>query len=460
MARERNTLLASVIAESGWSQAQLAAAMTRVASEAGASELAAVRQPHVSMWVGGTRPEPRAASILCETLSRRLGRIVTPAHIGLAPPAGTDDAQPAWDIDSATALAEFGDGMTMDRRTALSATAYSVAGAVLPPPAWWDQTRDSARAREPRSYMTVTAGHVAAIEDATRFYSGQDQRLGGGAGRTALSAYLRTDVAAYLAGRFPSEQVRRGLIAAAAELVYLAGWTSFDTGEHAVAQRQFGIALRLAAEADAPALAGHILRAAAHQAVDLHHPRRALELAEGSMAERRYKLATPRERALLGVVHARALAVSGQKKEALAALTRASTDLAAADPGIEEPARVAFFAEASLSHETACTLRDLGDLKGAEAAFRRSVRTRALPYARTHAVTLGYLGDVQVRQGHLDDACQTWTRALDAMAGIRSGRARDTVVQMRRSLSPVKGRGGSTAADLDQRAHELLAHVV
>ncbi|MEU9001836.1 hypothetical protein [Streptomyces sp. NPDC048551] len=126
------------------------------------------------------------------------------------------------------------------------------------------------------------------------------------------------------------------------------------------------------------------------------------------------------------------------KKEALAALTRASTDLAAADPGIEEPDRVAFFAEASLSHEMACTLRDLGDLKGAEAAFRRSVRTRALPYARTHAVTLGYLGDVQVRQGHLDDACQTWTRALDAMAGIRSGRARDTVVQMRRSLSPVK----------------------
>ncbi|WP_324290592.1 hypothetical protein [Streptomyces sp. H27-H5] len=75
-------------------------------------------------------------------------------------------------------------------------------------------------------------------------------------------------------------------------------------------------------------------------------------------------------------------------------------------------------------------------------------------------MTLGYLGDVQVRQGHLDDACQTWTRALDAMAGIRSGRARDTVVQMRRSLSPVKGRGGHMAADLDQRARELLAHVV
>ncbi|MCY0932117.1 Tat pathway signal protein [Streptomyces sp. H27-H1] len=460
MARERNTLLASVIAETGWSQRQLAAAVARVATETGAGELAAVRQSHVSMWVGGTRPEPRAGSILCETLSRRLNRTVTPAHIGLAPPTEDDDARPAWDIDTATALADFGDSMTMNRRTALSATAYSAAGAALPPPTWWDQTRDSARTRTPRTRLTVTAGHVAAIQDAGRFYSGQDQRLGGGAGRTALAAYLQTDVAAYLAGHFPSEQVRRDLFTAAAELVYLAGWTSFDTGDHAVAQRQFGVALRLAAEADAPALAGHILRAAAHQAVDLHHPRRALELAEGSMAERRYKLATPRERALLGVVHARALAISGQKKEALAALTRASADLAAADPGIEEPGRVGFFAEASLAHESACTLRDLGDLQGAETAFRHSVRTRALPYARTFSVTLGYLGQVQAGQGHLDDACETWNRALDAMAGIRSGRARDTVVQMRRSLSPVKGRGGSTATDLDQRAREFLAHVV
>lgn len=254
MARERNTLLASVITETGWSQPQLAAAFVRVATETGVSELASVSQQHVSAWVNGTRPAPRAASILCETLSRRLARVVTPAHIGLASlAAGADDVRPAWDIDTATALADFGDSMSMDRRTALSATAYSVAGAALPPPAWWDQTRDHARTREPRTHLTVTAGHVAAIQDATRFYSSQDQRLGGGAGRTALAAYLRTDVAAYLSGRFPSEQVRRDLLMAAAELVYLAGWTSFDTGEHAVAQRQFGVALRMAAEADAPA---------------------------------------------------------------------------------------------------------------------------------------------------------------------------------------------------------------
>lgn len=95
-----------------------------------------------------------------------------------------------------------------------------------------------------------------------------------------------------------------------------------------------------------------------------------------------------------------------------------------------------FFSEASLAHETACTLRDLGDLEAAQTEFKRSVRTRALPFARTHAVTLGYLGDVQVRQGQVEAACATWTKALDGIDGIQSGRVRDTVVQMSHALSP------------------------
>ncbi|AJT62418.1 hypothetical protein T261_0729 [Streptomyces lydicus] len=290
------------------------------------------------------------------------------------------------------------------------------------------------------------------------FFSRQDQRLGGRASRAALVAYLQSDVADYVCRRFPSEQVRRDLFSSAAELVYLAGWTAFDSSDHGLAQANFNLGFRMAAEANDAPLAGHILRAAAHQAVDLGHRQRAMELADGSITQHRYTLASHREKALLGVVHARALAVTGQKAEALAALRRAEDDLSNATPG-EEPARVFFFSEASLAHETACTLRDLGDLKGAEKEFKRSVRTRALPFARTHAVTLGYLGDVQVRQGQVDAACATWTQALDAMEGIQSGRVRSTVVQMRRALSPVRGRGGSAAATLDQRARAALRSV-
>jgi hypothetical protein len=85
-----------------------------------------------------------------------------------------------------------------------------------------------------------------------------------------------------------------------------------------------------------------------------------LDLAAASVKGQRYQSATPRERALLGVVHARGLAANGMKQAAAKALVRAEDDLASASDGIEEPDRTFFFGEASLAHETACTLRDLG----------------------------------------------------------------------------------------------------
>ncbi|WP_338058236.1 hypothetical protein [Streptomyces roseifaciens] len=235
---------------------------------------------------------------------------------------------------------------------------------------------------------------------------------------------------------------------------------AFDNCEHATAQRYFTLATKLAAEASDPALVAHILRAMAHQAVYLGHYLQALNLAEASMNRPRYTLATPRERALLGVVHGRALAASGRKSDALAALQRAARDLATVRPGDEEPGRVWFFQEASLSHETACALRDLGDFKSAEKEFKRSVRTRkASAFTRTHAVTLGYLGAVQAQQGSVEAACATWSAALDTMDGIQSGRARDTVATMRRVLSPFRQRGIRTVADVDTRAARILSGV-
>ncbi|MFB6478952.1 hypothetical protein ACFCXF_03780 [Streptomyces virginiae] len=144
----------------------------------------------------------------------------------------------------------------------------------------------------------------------------------------------------------------------------------------------------------------------------------------------------------------------------MAALLRAEDDLRHAESGDGEPARVFFFCEASLGEETARTLQDLGDLRGAEREFQRSVRTRrAQPFARTHAVTLGLLGAVQIQCGAVDAACATWSQALDTMQGVQSGRALDTVVQMRRSLSPYRGRGGTLLAQLDDRARTVISRL-
>jgi hypothetical protein len=235
---------------------------------------------------------------------------------------------------------------------------------------------------------------------------------------------------------------------------------AFDNAEHAIAQRYFVLAVKLAARAGNPPLTGHVLRAMAHQAIDLGFYEQALDLSTASIAGQRYAAATPRERALLGVVHARGLAANGRKQAAEKALIRAEDDLASASEGIVEPNRTFFFAEASLAHETACTLRDCGDRQGAIRQFRHSVRTRGAAFRRTHAVTLGYLGATQIEGGSVEEACATWSGVLDAMEeGIYSGRARQAVVDMRRLVSPYRHRGIPAVTALDTRAAAYLARV-
>ncbi len=454
---KRNVRLAALVVEANYSHAQLASAFVRVALENNARELAGVARSHISHWVGGTRPSGRAPLLLCETLSRRLGRIVTPEEAGLAAEPESPRAVD-WCTDTLAALADLGSvDLDMERRRVLGATAYSVAGLALPGDAWWQGMAERGARRDTAGARRVGRGDLETVRDMVAVFSRMDQRRGGGHGRTAVVQYLVSDVAGYLSGTFGNGQVRRGMFSAASELAYLAGWMAFDDAEHSIAQRYFTLAVKLAAEADDAPMAGHVLRAMAHQALDLGHPRSALDLATASVEGKRYAEATPRERALLGVVHARSLAADRARQAAAAALLRAEDDLAAARPGEEEPGRAFFFQEASLAHETACSLRDTGDLRGAEREFRRSVRTRkAAMFTRTHAVTLGYLGAVQLRQGNFEEARDTWSRALDTMDGVRSGRTRRTAADIRAGLSPFRKRGMPEALELDARAMAYL----
>lgn len=462
MASERvhNAKLAAMIALAGWSHAQAARALARVAMESGAEEWIGVSRSHVSHWVGGTTPSGRAPALLCEALARRLGRPVAPHEIGLTPAPAPGPATLDWQVDTLVALGDLGRlDVDVDRRHVLETAIFSVAGLALPEGAWWHDMLSRAEARRSGRTRLVGRGDVDAVRDMVSIFSKVDQRRGGGHARTAVAQYLTTDVLAYLNASCPERGVRHDLFSAASELAYLCGWMAFDNSEHAVAQHYFTVALKLTAEADDPPMAGHILRAMAHQAVDLGHHTQALELATASVEGQRYTAAAPRERALLGVVHARALAVTGHGTMAAAALVRAEDDLAAAEPGDDEPPRVFFFGEASLAHETAGALRDLGDLGGAVAQFQRSVKTRrAATFTRTHAVTLGYLGDVQARAGNIDQACDTWSQALDAMDGIRSGRTRQVAQNMRAVLAPLRPRGLRRADEVDERAAAYLAN--
>ncbi|MFE7317899.1 Tat pathway signal protein [Streptomyces sp. NPDC057555] len=346
-----------------------------------------------------------------------------------------------------------------NRRKFIGGAVYSAAALALPGEQWWQA---AAKPPEPTPSPLQHVGRtdVAMVEELTVAFSRMDQQRGGGHGRKAVVQYLHADVGNLLRGRFPSEQVRRDMFSAAGELAYLSAWMAFDNGEHAVAQRYFLLAAKLAARADNPPLVGHIMRAMAHQALDLGFFKESLELSSASVEGQRYLAATPRERALLGVVHARGLAANGRKRAAARALLRAEDDLASAHDGVPEPHRTFFFSGAALAHETACTLRDSGDRQGAIRQFRHSIRTRGAAFRRTHAVTLGYLGATQINNGSVEEACATWSGLLDAMdEGIYSGRARQAVLDMRKLLSPYRHRGIPAVVEVDARAASYLARV-
>nr|WP_202532516.1 Tat pathway signal protein [Streptomyces sp. SID3212] len=425
-------------------------------------EYTSIGRSHISMWVGGTWPSGAAPLILSQALSRRLKRAVTPEELGFSATDKTASGALEWRVDPLSALTDLGrTDLDADRRHLVTGTVYSVASLTLPGEGWWKAMADEVPSPSTAGRRQhVVRGDVTTVQELTVAFSRMDQQRGGGHGRRALAQYLQSDVASFLRGTFPDERVRRDMFSAAAELAYLSGWMAFDNAEHSTAQGYFVLAVKLAARADNPPLTGHILRAMAHQAIDLGFHEQALDLSTASMAGQRYAAATPRERALLGVVHARGLAANGRKQAAAKALLKAEDDLASASEEIREPHRTFFFAEASLAHETACTLRDCGDRQGAIRHFRRSVRARGTAFRRTHAVTLGYLGATQIANGSVEEACATWGSVLDAMEeGIYSGRARQAVVDMRHLVSPYRRRGIPAVAQLDARAAAYLARV-
>lgn len=457
--RTRNERLDALLREAGWSRAQAATAFNRVAKENDLQNYANIGRSHISMWVGGTQPTGHAPIILCQALSRRLRRTVAPAELGFAVPGTSVQTALDWQVDPLATLAELGRAdLDAERRTFLAGAVYSAVRLVLPDNAWWHTMAEVPP--PPARQQRVGRGDVATVRDFTKTFSRIDQERGGGHGRKALVQYLHSDVSRLLHGTFPDDKARQEMFSAAGELAYLSGWMAFDNNEHAIAQRYFTLAVKLAARAGDYPLSGHILRAMAHQAIDLGAHQNGLDLAVASMDGQRYLSATPRERALLGVIHARALAANGMKRGAAKALIKAENDLTSARDDIQEPDRTFFFGEASLAHETACTLRDLGDRNTAIQKFQLSVRKRGTAFRRTHAVTLGYLGAAQIATGGVEEACTTWTRVLDAMEdGIYSGRARQAVVDMRTLLSPYRNRGLPIVTHLDRRARRYLSQV-
>ncbi|MGW8558056.1 tetratricopeptide repeat protein [Streptomyces tubercidicus] len=408
----------------------------------------------VEHWIAGVTPQGDTGRYLAVALSRRLGRLLTPADLGLAEPEEDDSIGLALGADPIDALLPMW-RFELDRRRFLTSSAYSVAAAALPL-TYVQEIAD--RTAAARSGHTVGMAEVAAVRDMVRVFSEMDERHGGQDGRSALVQYLRDDVAPLCRGRFRTAEIRQHMISAASRGVHLLGWKSYDAGQQGLAQRYYLQSYALAVESDVTGHDGFVMRTMAMQGLKLHRPEHCLGLAETGLNRAKGKVDTQTE-SLFRIVHAHTLAKAGQRTTALAEAERASA-LLTADPGDEVP----FWAlawgppAASVYSRNAKVYETLGDHRTAAEQYSRAAGARpAGTYARIVALDLVAGAEMQLKRGQIEQACATWNRALDHMDGVRSVRTRKAVTRMRGDLARFRTRGVRCAAELDERAMDFLA---
>ncbi|MGA5565305.1 hypothetical protein ACPCUV_29630 [Streptomyces platensis] len=184
--RTPNQQLKELVAESGLTYAAMAKAVRAVAAECGTS--LRTNKSTVEHWIAGVTPHGDTGRYLAVALSRRLGRLLTPADLGLAESEEDDSIGLALGADPIDALLPMW-RFELDRRHFLTSSAYSVAAAALPL-TYVEEIAD--RTAAARFGHTVGMAEVAAVRDMVRVFSEMDERHGGQHGRSALCSTCAT----------------------------------------------------------------------------------------------------------------------------------------------------------------------------------------------------------------------------------------------------------------------------
>src|SRR5690242_5093494 len=221
MNRAPNAALRRLMTEAGWGNGQLARATNRIAAESG-TELH-YGASTVTYWLRGVLPRPGARPAILEALSRRLGRQVTAAEAGF-----TADPLPQEGADTVSHLVDIGRAdVDPSRRALLGASVYIAPLAV---PAYGELAGRPEASRGGRT-TRIGAADVATVRTMTERIADILDELGGGHARPMAAAFLVNTVGPYLRAD-ATEPVRRSMLAAASDLVYLMGWMAMYETEH------------------------------------------------------------------------------------------------------------------------------------------------------------------------------------------------------------------------------------
>ncbi|RJQ73228.1 XRE family transcriptional regulator [Pseudonocardiaceae bacterium YIM PH 21723] len=295
---------------------------------------------------------------------------------------------------------------------------------------------------------------VRQITAATRVLRTLDYQYGGGFCRDAVVAQLQW--AQQLLQASATEQVKRELYVALADLHGLAGWTSFDTGLIDTARTHYARALELAKEGDNQTLVANLLYRTGR--LYLHHkaPDDALKLFQlGQIAAQ--NTGDAHTVALLCANEAWAYALLGKEEQAKTLINMSKNEFSRANLE-ESPDWVKFFNDTDL-HAMVGTVFTV--LSGQDAKYTRyaippltkAIAAYGQQYQRNRAFNLTSLAINHLREGDIDHGIRVGRSALEAGESVKSTRIAD---RMEPLMIEAKARSAnSDAADLAERIKNL-----
>lgn len=432
--KEPNHRLAALMREAGLTNKSLAKRMNDLSKRDGGDPIAP-SHTNVEKWLTGEtkRPKARTCHVLVKVLSNVLGRPITVDDVGYGevPAEGIDDTleYPETVSDSITTLRQLAEYELRPSGQSDKLLVVPAAWSNLLVKWMFGGNSEHSRPAEPRP---ISEFDVQAVHDATAMFANYDYQYGGGRPKPLVAQYLESEVLPLLPHASSESCLGRRYFQEVAALTRLAGWTCYDTGQHALGQRYLHQAFRLARAAGDTPLAGRILAGMSHQTNFLGYYEQAVHLARAAAQGARGR-ATPTAMALFHSMEARALSSQGNEPDTTAAMLEAEKWLSASNPE-EDPEWIRYFDRAELNAEFAHCFRDLDKPELATQHAATSIEVSSSLYVRSLSFCRTVLATSYLQANEIEQAIATARQVVDTAAGLKSYRVNSYLGEFRNRL--------------------------
>jgi transcriptional regulator with XRE-family HTH domain len=311
----------------------------------------------------------------------------------------------------------------VDRRTFHKIATYSTLLASLPLNAAQTITEPTKR---------ISTERVNALNDIVEHFIAYDERFGGNNSLTLVKTLLATEIADALEATPDTPTAHTALRGAAASAAYLAGWKSYDAGDHKGAQHYYREAYSHARIADPHGHAGFCLRIMSLHALRLGDNANGLLRSEQALATVTGHLSAANTIPYQLAV-ARARAENSDTRGTMEMLRIIETKAAGADfsdiPAYARPWNAPTTdVYQFMGNQFGKTLASLGDYTAAGQFFEAASNGwNPTTHPRIWGLTRCSVGAVHHLRGDIDTAETIWGQARDALVDVDSQRVTDAL---------------------------------